>query len=262
MLKKSIKHFLVLLMSALLSLGAIASSNDINIYVDNNYPPFSFSDKKQAKGMYIDVLNAAFSKMKGFKINIIPIPWKRGKSLMAKGEGFALAPAFFHAHDWEYLYPYSLPFYTETIIVACNANVMTHPRANWPNDYKGLTIGNISGFDGWGGKKFRALVEKSEINYAEIKSSTTLVKMLINKRHDCILIEDKVFQYLVKQETLTNPIIKGAIIGKDPVYIGYSEKYLQNGKQPNQYEFRKQFDSTIYKMKKSGEIDKIMNAYQ
>jgi len=261
MLNKTTICFFIALLFTVLPLRAMASSTEVTIYVDNNYYPFSFSKNKQATGMYINVLKAAFSKMKEFHVSIVPIPWKRGKKIMANGEGFALAPAFFHAHDWGYLYPYSLPFYTETIIAACNKSVMSQPRPNWPNDYKGLSIGNVSGFDGWGGLKFRQLVENGDINYSEIKSSKSLIKMLVDQKYDCIMIEDRVFDYTLKQEKKQGNLMKSTIIGKDPVYIGYSEKFIQNGRQAKEYEFRKLFDSTIYKMKKSGEIDNILNSY-
>jgi len=262
MLKKTINHLFIASIFILLPLKAQASKTEVTIYVDNNYSPFSFSKNNQPTGMYINILKAAFKKMQGFKVNIVPIPWKRGKKMMENGDGFALAPAFFHAHDWEYLYPYSLPFYTETIIAVCNADVLNKPRPNWPNDYKGLSIGNISGFDGWGGVKFRNLIKNGDINYSEIKSSTSLVKTLINKRFDCIMMEDKAFDDALKHEKNKGSVIKSTIIGKDPVYIGYSEKFIREGKQAKEYEFRKQLDTIIYKMKKSGAIDKILQSYK
>lgn len=257
-----LKHLFIILWLVILPLRVMAVGTEVTIYVDNNYYPFSFSENNQATGMYINILKAAFSKMDGFNVNIVPIPWKRGKKMMANGEAFALAPAFFHAHDWGYLYPYSLPFYTETIIVACNKNIMSQPRPNWPNDYKGLNIGNVSGFDGWGGIEFRKLVENDEINYSEIKSSKSLIKMLVGQKYDCIMIEDRVFDFTLKNEKRKGSLVKSTTIGKDPVYIGYSEKYIQRGQQVDQYKFRKLFDSTIYKMKKSGEINKILSSYQ
>jgi hypothetical protein len=58
------------------------------------------------------------------------------------------------------------------------------------------------------------------------------------------------------------PPQKGAIIGTDPVYIGYSKPAREQGKYPFQDEFMQAFDSVIYQMGKSGEISEIMNAYQ
>ncbi len=53
----------------------------------------------------------------------------------------------------------------------------------------------------------------------------------------------------------------GALISKDPVYIGYSKTARQNGFTASQFEFMQALDSQIYRMLRSGEIDKILEAY-
>ena len=243
---------------------------EVAIHVDGDYRPFSFSDKGEAKGMYIDVLRIAFSRMKGFKVKMQPVPWKRGKKLMETGQGFGLTPAFFHGHDWPYLYPYSLPFYTETIIAVCQENVLKIPRNDWPQDYIGLSIGNVAGFDGWGGEEFRKLVNQGKIQYEEAKGSRENILKLAYGRLDCIMMENEAFDFVFSElresgeyeEGRHIPLRKGAIVGQDPVYIGYSKPARKAGKYPFQFEFMQAFDSVIYKMNKSGEIKKIMNSYK
>ena len=260
----------ILIIFSLLSISLSVFSNpiDVTIHVDDAYRPFSFNDKGQAKGMYIDVLKAAFSRMKNFKVNIKTVPWTRGKLLMKNGEALGLAPAFFHGHDWPYLHPYSLPFYTETIVVICQEKIL--PKNNWPQDYIGLKIGNVTGFDGWGGEEFRKLVKAGKIKYEEVNGTKeNIVKLLLN-RIDCILMEEKAFEYQFKKIQNTKKhaalakkakIKTAVIIGTDPVYIGYSKPARLNNKYPYQFDFMQAFDSEIYKMIKSGEIAKIMNAY-
>lgn len=236
--------------------------------MDNAYIPFSFKDGKQAKGMYIDVLKAVFRKMPDFEVSLTPIPWSRGKVMMKKGQGFGLAPAFFHGHDWPYLYPYSLPFYTETIEAICHEGTLKKTaRKNWPDDYIGLKIGNVNGFDGWGGEKFRALVKEKKIAYFEVGGSEALIKMVESKRADCIMMEDKAFDFVLRKLKNSNKkgksfgsnLVKSAIIGQDPVYIGYSKKKLDL---QDSLKFRQAFDSALYLMLKNGEVEKIMDAYK
>ncbi len=247
-----------------------AADIPVEIHVDANYKPFSFDDNGVAKGIYIDVLKAAFAQMEGFDVTLTPVPWQRGKKLMEAGRGFGLAPAFFHGHDWPYLYPYSLPFYTETILAVCNKKVLPESRPNWPQDYIDLKIGNVAGFDGWGGAEFRALVEQKKVAYEEAKGSTENILKLGKSRIDCIMMEETVFDYEFRQlkqigkydEGGKHAIVeKGAIIGTDPVYIGYSKPARESGKNTFQFEFMQAFDSAIYQMGKSGEIQKIMEAY-
>lgn len=237
---------------------------NITIHVDDGYRPFSYAEDKEAKGIYIDVLKVAFSRMEGYNVSIQPIPWKRGKKMAENGEIMGLAPAFFHGHDWGYVFPYSLPFYTETIVSICRPGVMTQDRDNWPSDYIGLKIGNISGFGGWGGDEFHKLVEEGKISYQENKGSQALIKKLLVKRVDCIMMESAAFDFefslLKEAETrYENAVVhKAAIIGEDPVYIGYSRPWFVEKKEENQLDFMQKFDSEIYKMTKSGEIKEIM----
>lgn len=263
------KNFLIVLLLCIAQ-PLMASEIAVTIHVDGNYRPFSFSENGKAKGIYIDILETAFSRMPGFSVSLQPVPWNRGKSIMENGQGFGLAPAFFHGHDWDYLYPYSHPFYTETIVAACTAETLSTARAQWPQDYIGLRIGNVAGFDGWGGEEFHELVDQEKIMYREIRGSREIILMLAKGRLDCIMMEKTAFSHTLRnltQEGLYDPetdatLKTGAVIGSDPVYIGYSKPARLENKYPFQFEFMQAFDSEIYRMLKSGEIEDILNQHR
>jgi len=263
------KKLLVLMSICAMVLPAFAEKIDVTIYVDDAYKPFSFRGKAgKAEGIYVNVLKTAFSRMQDFNVAIKPIPWKRGKHLMDTGEGFGLAPAFYHGHDWPYLHPYSLAFYTETITAVCSEDILKTSRMNWPQDYIGLRIGNVAGYDGWGGTEFRTLVKKGEIKYEEAKGSAENILKLGAGRVNCIMMEETAFDYAYGKLKLSGKynqrmarIKKGAIIGIDPVYIGYSKTARKKGTYPFQFDFMQAFDNEIYKMIKSGEIKQIMSDY-
>jgi polar amino acid transport system substrate-binding protein len=251
-------------------MSAKAADRDVTnvvIHVDDAYQPYSYRDEKgMAKGIYIDILNVAFSRMPGFKVTMEPVPWKRGKMMMEKGEGFGLAPAFYHGHDWPYLYPYSLPFAHETIISVCHAQQLVKPRSNWPGDYLGLRVGNVEGFDGWGGNEFYELVRQGKIHYEEAKGSVENIMKLGMGRVECIMMEENAFdlEYASLKKSgdydanKFHSLKKAAFIGQDPVYIGYSKKAIESGKYPFHMAFRQAFDSEIYKMNRSGEIKQLL----
>ena len=248
-----------------------ATDIDITIHVDDGYRPFSYVENGEPKGIYIEILNTAFSRMNGFNVKIVPVPWNRGKMLMKTGKGFALAPVFYHGHDWPYLHPYSLAFYTETIVAVCRETTLDQLKGGqWPHDYVGLKIGNVSGFDGWGGDEFRSLVSQGKIKYEEAKGSRTNILKLVHGRVDCIMMEDKAFDYeakkLIGEGRLTaaqlSKLKKGAQVSRDPVYIGYSKTARENGFNNSEFEFMQAFDSQIYQMIKSGEIDRILKTYE
>jgi len=263
------KKLLIILFLNIWVFPAFGEKVDVTIYVDDAYKPFSYKGKDgDAKGIYINVLKKAFSRMDGYHVELKPIPWKRGKHIMEAGDGFGLAPAFYHGHDWPYLYPYSLPFYTETVTAVCSEEVLATSRLNWPEDYIGLRIGNVAGYDGWGGVEFRKLVKAGKIKYQEAKGSAENILKLGAGRVQCIMMEDTAFDYAYGKLKLSGKynermarIRKGAIIGVDPVYIGYSKTARLKGTYPFQFDFMQAFDSEIYKMTKSGEIKKIMSEY-
>jgi polar amino acid transport system substrate-binding protein len=258
-----------LLLVWMLCTNAHADTIQVTILVDDSYRPFSYREDNVAKGFYIEVLKTAFSRIQGYSVTLEPIPWQRGKQMMKDGEEMGLAPAFFHGHDWPYLYPYSLPIYTETIIAVCGADVLNPPRPNWPDDYLGLTIGNVTGFDGWGGDAFHALVKQGKMQLEEAKGSAANILKLAQGRVDCIMMEERAFDYEFAElqskgmhGQAIRPISKGAIIGTDPVYVGYSKPAREKGKYPFLFNFMQALDVQLYKMTKSGETITIMDAFK
>jgi len=237
---------------------------DVTIYVDAGYYPLTYNEYGVAKGIYVDFLKIAFSRMENFNVTIEAVPWQRGKTLLQTGEGFALAPPFYHGHDWEYIYPYSIQFNTENIVAITLANDNTPDTLKWPEEYLGTVVGNVAGFDGYGGEEFRKLVAEGKINLDETENVFTHIQKLVNHRVDYIMMNDAIFEYQVKKmrdESELDNLVQfkiTSIIGSDPVYLGYSENYNA----PYEYEFRKAFDNEVYKMIKSGEIEEIMNAFE
>ena len=56
-----------------------------------------------------------------------------------------MAGVFFHGHDWPYMYPYSREFGHETVVTICHEKVLGQAQDKWPQDFKGLLVGNIEG---------------------------------------------------------------------------------------------------------------------
>jgi polar amino acid transport system substrate-binding protein len=263
------KYFLGVALMLFLSV-AYATTQEVEIYVDAAYEPFSYMDEKgEAKGVYIDMLRTAFSRMEGYNVKLTPIPWKRGQRIMEQGTGIGLAPVFYHGHDWPYLYPYSLSFYTETILAICDQEVLKQPLPDWPHDYVGMRVSNVAGFDGWGGQEFRRLVDEGKIRYDTANGAAQNVMKLLKGRVDCIMMEENAFKILTKQIVESETYDErqdvkyevGAVIGTDPVYIGFSKPARESGNWPFLFDFMQSFDSEIYKMIKSGEISRIFANY-
>ena len=246
---------------------AHAQQTKVTVLVDDAYPPFSYQVDGEGHGLYIQVMRAAFARMPEFDVTLRPVPWQRGKRLMETGEYLGLAPAFFHGHDWPYLHPYSLPFYVETIRAVCHQGLLAPPKnPPWPSGFRGLRVGNVSGFDGWGGQAFRDLVAQGSIEYFESSSSAKLIQMAMLGRLDCILMENKAFDLeypaviadFTKRNKSFTTLRKGPITNTDPVYIGYSRPAREAGKFPYMFDFMQAFDSAIYAMQKDNSLEQLM----
>lgn len=254
----------------LFPLNTAGKAQDVTIYVDDAYPPYSFQKNGRIQGLYNDILQAAFERMPDYNVMLQAVPWNRGKMLMETGEGMALSPPYFHGHDWPYLYPYSIPIYQETVVVVCNASVQQRVGPNWPEDYEGLMIGSIFGYDGWGGPQFREMVAEKKINYIEVRDAESLIKMVVTGRNDCILMEDFTFDVeykrIIAQDQLDSKnqfnLFKKAIAGVDPVYVGYSATAIKNNTFPYQADFQRKLDIALYQLYKSGRMADIANTYR
>jgi polar amino acid transport system substrate-binding protein len=238
----------------------------VTIYTDDDYEPYSYIDQGEAKGIYVDIIAAVFKKMPAYKVLIKAVPWARGKKMMEMGKGLGLADAYFHGHDWPYLYPYSISFGQEVLNVYCNEKVLSELKPQWPEDYAGLRIGRPSGFGGWGGPEFDEMVKNKTIKLEESKGGITQILKLGLGRVDCIVCEEVMFN-LELRKAQENGIYKsnwakpklGAAVSINDLYIGYSKKAIQSGKYPFHMDFRQKFDSELFKMIQSGERDRILN---
>ena len=238
----------------------------VTIYVEASYKPFSFQENGEIKGLYNEILNIAFSRMPNYQITLRAVPWQRGKSIMEKGQGFALSPPYYHGHDWGFLYPYSLPYFEETIVVKCQKSVVKDGSMRWPKDFLDLHIGNINGYDGWGGSGYQKLKSNKDFTYTEVNSTHQLIHMLLVGRLDCILIEELAFNIEVNRVSKTyeiqkNDVLSATIVSKDHVFLGYSNVAVKRKTYPFFEDFKRKFDNHIYKMKQAGEIKDLVNKY-
>lgn len=257
----------LLLMLLCLSFNTHSSEREIEIHIDDNYRPFCYIENDRPAGVYVTVLKKIFEHIPGYKLKLTPVPWQRGKKIMENGKGFALAPPYYHGHDWPYLYPYSLPIFTEKVSVFCKKDVIEkQSRDQWPKDYIGLTIGNVAGYDGWGGEEYKLLLKQNKIQTQISRGSEELIKMLILGRSDCIIMEEVAYKFTInklrkeksfKKIDFSN-FIRAVGIGQDNVYVGYSRAAR---KEPYFWEFTQAFDSAVFKMQKNGEIDKLIKNF-
>lgn len=244
---------------------------------DGHFPPFKFVDKEgEITGIYPEIVKKAVSGMPDYTVKFIEFPWVRCKREIRLGKAFAMLPPYFHAHDWltekapkrPYIWPYSLPLFTQTDIAVCNEIKLKHPRPNWPEDYQDLSFVMQRG-DGIAGVEFDRLIEQKKIDVNFVTSTLHTIKMLILGRADCTVIARAPFYWLVKEmkesgeyAELDRGIIlsESNILSTNDAYLGYTDINAEKNF-PYKKDFSIKFDIQIYKMKKNGDIQKIIENF-
>ena len=269
MLSKIIRHLVPGLTVAILTCSPLCHGQEIqvDIYAMQDSPPYSFIENKELKGIYTDIVNAAFEKMHGYQINILPVPFRRGLSFVESGVGFGIFPPYHRPQTRPYISPYSVPIINEEITVYCLPEVFgENKRLNWPEDFFKLTIGTNSGYT-IGGDAFWEAVKQGRISIQQSESHIRSVMLLSMGRVDCYLTDKLSFQWALKRirqgnETDALPpdrqFLQGPVISREQGYLGFS---AYDEKFSFKEDFVEQFNRAIEELRINGEIDIIVKRY-
>ncbi|TDF35631.1 transporter substrate-binding domain-containing protein [Alteromonadaceae bacterium M269] len=264
-----IMRTLVFITLLVFSFWSVAEPTKVTFYADDSYPPYSYIENGKAKGVYADIIEAISADLPDYEIELVAANWEVGKAKVESGEILGLVGAYFHAHDWPYMYPYSYPLNQETVVTVCGENTFNKETREWPVEYKGLLVGNVAGYDGWLGGEVRTEENTSYANFLEVPSAELALKMVVKDRIDCTLFEKSVFHWTFKNlrdskqfSTTTDetPHITSIITG-ETVHIGYSVKALKENKFPFADDLLKKLDIKLHQMRRAGTLKEIQMQY-
>lgn len=250
---------------------------ELEIYTYDVLPPYAYrNDKQELTGLYIEVVKAAVARMPGYSLKLTALPWERAKYLAKTGDAFAILPPYFHAHDWlteqppkqPYIWPYSIPLYTQQDVVICNDTVKLKSDSQYPEDYAGLSFVMWRG-DGRAGEKFNVMVKRKDIAVKLVNSIEVVINLLVTARHDCTVSAALPFNWfftkLRKSKDLQDFNVKHrlntlGVVSTNEAYLGYTDiNALIN--YPYKKDFIIKFDIEIYRMKQSGELGRIISRF-
>jgi len=245
----------------------LAEEIEVTVLVNDTHPPYSYVVDGKANGIYIEIMKQISMRMEGYRLNYKPAPWPRVKEEIKEGLAFSFVGPYYHGHDWPYVWPYSLPIMDESVVVVCRDEVLKTDRPNWPDDYLGLTVGNNTGYDGFGGPEFRRYVLEGKITLQEVKTTRQNLLMLISGRSDCYMVNRLSYAWEMKQliesgQTKQYPrfsLKESLVISTDAVYMGFSD--MDEGKYKFKKDFHQKFNNELYTMYKNNEINRISNEY-
>ena len=256
-----------LLAAVLCTSPARAADIAVTIYADAGYPPYSYERDGKPAGLYYEITRAAFARMSGYKIEVQPVPWKRGMALLRAGAAFALYPPYMNTKDEPWTWPYSQPLYEEHVVAFCRKDVLAaRPRSRWPEDFYGLTIGNNAGFI-VGGEAFDRAVEAGLLRMEEGRDSPTNILKLALQRIDCYINDRVSIEWTIRDLKAAGRYPKGAsaelaeavVIQVKNGYLGYTSR--DNGRFAYKADFVRQFDQAVEQMRSSGEMERITRAF-
>jgi len=255
----------------------VAAQQEVEIYTYDTLPPYAYQDEDgQLTGLYIELVRTIVARMPDYALKLTVLPWERAKHLAKTGEAFAILPPYFHAHDWltdqepkkPYIWPYSMPLYTQKDVVICNDKVKLNSVNQFPEDFSGLSFVMWRG-DGRAGEAFNIMVKRKEIPLHLVNSIEIVIDLLVTARYDCTVSAALPFNwYLTKQSqtkdfqslNLKHPLKNLSVVSMNQAYLGYSNINAEIN-YPYKKDFSIKFDIELYKMKQSGELEEIVGRF-
>lgn len=219
------------------------SQNLINLGMEDSWPPFAFSD---GRGYTAQIVKSACEHAK-LKCIVNVYPYAR---LISQIENAKLDGGFNVAKQENRVNQFV--FGQEPIVAAISSmytlsqNEALKSLKNLPNHFK---LGVIRGYEY--GDNYET--EKSRFKLTVVNNQQQLIKMLIQKKIDGILLYDKVKEYTISQMSLSQNVIHKAFENS------ISEVYVAFKKSQKSYEIAKEFDKGLLMIKKNGLYAKILN---
>jgi len=235
-----------------LLISNIFASQTIELLGDMNYPPYSYKYKDDAKGVYVDIIKKAFSKMPNYDVKFNMVAWKRAIILIQKGKAVGFFPPYYSKERTKWI-NFSEPIVAETSVVMASTKVL-EKRENFPKDFYGLTVCMNRGFTLLvGGDKFAKAVENKKIKRIDA-----------NSNKECLIrVQRGMADFYINDQLIdisSFPYIKKAMkINSNFGHIGFT---LKEKRYPFMKDLQKNFNSVIKQMKKSGEIERIIQKYK
>lgn len=248
-----LKKFMSTVFFIFLFLQSIAYANqEVVVFGDAAYPPYSYKENGKSKGIYVDIIKSAFEKIKDYNVTIKMHPWKRGLAFVKKGKSVGLFPPYFSKERSSWIL-FSEPILKEQVVVFGKAKSLKG-KNRWPESFYGSKIGINRGFNPYtmGGKKFGDACKAGKIKLQEANTNKHSLKKLEYGRLD-FYINDKLID-ISKYPSIKRGIVATTNYG----YLGFTKK-MDNFKYIP--DLKKKFDKAIRKMKKTNEIQKIVDTY-
>jgi polar amino acid transport system substrate-binding protein len=245
------------LLLCLITSPVVAAKIEVRILVDGGFYPYCWNDSGRAKGAYVDLLEAAGKRLDGYTLRFQALPWKRALHNVEFDSAFAVLPTYKREQIRPWI-DYTLPLFEERIVTLLNVSGRIKPSSRWPDDFQGARIGLNDGFVTLEPWKNLVVIEK-------VRNNEQALKMLQAKRIDAYTNDEFVMQASIRdmkrKGTLPDSTIfvTGPTVSTETTYLSLTK--VAKAKYPWMEDFRQRMGAELERMRKSGEIKKIMQRY-
>lgn len=235
----------------LLLMPVVAMAEPLVIYGDDNFPPYSYSEQGQLRGIYPTLVSAVLARMPEFDTRLAPVPYKRGLRQLQEGQIFALLPPYLRPQERPWM-SYSAPLLNERTLAFCRTALQPQPR-QWPDDFRQLRLIQNLGF-----KTVRSTTHilPSELQVSEAAGNREAVITTLSGQADCYINDERAIVWtltqLQRQGLLADPqqLQPMAVVADEAAHLGFN---ADGQRFPDQAAFIARFNLELAALKASGE---------
>lgn len=239
----------------------------VTVLCDASYPPYSYAENGEAKGLYSDILRAAFARMPGYRVSIRPVPWPRGLAALEKGTAFALFPPYYRPVERPWM-DYSRPILEESVVAFVRSE-LAQQRAieDFPAAYAGLRIGLNRGFNIIAAPDYKRMLAAGQVQQSYASDNRTNLLQLKRQRID-VYINDRLsilweLQQMRDQHLLGNTgldcLVEGPRLSSEHGHLGYTRLNPQT--YPYKQDFMQRLDQVLLDLEADGSIARLAAHY-
>ncbi len=239
----------------------------VTVLCDASYPPYSYAENGEAKGLYSDILRAAFARMPGYRVSIRPVPWPRGLAALEKGTAFALFPPYYRPVERPWM-DYSRPILEESVVAFVRSE-LAQQRAieDFPAAYAGLRIGLNRGFNIIAAPDYKRMLAAGQVQQSYASDNRTNLLQLKRQRID-VYINDRLsilweLQQMRDQDLLGNAgldwLVEGPRLSSEHGHLGYTR--LNPQAYPYKQDFMQRLDQVLLDLEADGSIARLAAHY-
>ncbi|MHC8334418.1 substrate-binding periplasmic protein [Pseudomonas sp. LB3P25] len=244
-----------------------SSPIDVVILCDAGYPPYSYAEGDEVKGLYTDILRKAFSRIPEYNVHIRPVPWARGLAEVASGRAFALYPPYHRpsARPWM---DYSRPILKEKVVVFVRAELARkRPVERFPFAYSSLRIGVNRGFMSIDDQDYQSMLATGALKQSYANDNRTNLARLYHGRIDVYINDrlsvlwelDQMQREGVFAQSDLNWLVEGPWLSGEAGYLGYTR--LNATAYPYKPKFMQRLDKILAELERDGSIERLAKSY-